>query len=237
MKKALLIITMLMGISLYTFAQGYVDVVYLKNGSIIRGHVIEQTPNKDLKIKTYDGSIFVYEMSEVEKIKKEEKSFNRRSGRVSNKPELRGYKGFVDAGYTFANDDFNSFGVSTTHGYQFNNYIFAGGGIGFQYFHEPDLKIVPIYGNFRVNFVKAKVAPFVDLKTGGTVGDYDGFYNSISLGLRISLQKRTALNVMIGYTYQQLEESYYHYDSSWGDYYYWDYCSVNGFSLKIGFEF
>lgn len=49
----------------------YVDVVYLKNGSIIRGMIIEQTPNVSLKIQTKDGSVFVYKMEEVEKMAKE----------------------------------------------------------------------------------------------------------------------------------------------------------------------
>ena len=47
------------------------DVVYLKNGSIIRGMIIEQIPNQSLKIQTKDGSVFVYNMSEVEKMTKE----------------------------------------------------------------------------------------------------------------------------------------------------------------------
>jgi hypothetical protein len=47
------------------------DVVYLKNGSIIRGMITEQIPNQTLKIQTKDGSVFVYNMSEVEKITKE----------------------------------------------------------------------------------------------------------------------------------------------------------------------
>ena len=53
-------------------AQEMQDVVYLKNGSIIRGIVIEQVPGKSLKIRTKDGSVFVYTMEEVEKITKEE---------------------------------------------------------------------------------------------------------------------------------------------------------------------
>lgn len=48
------------------------DVVYLKNGSIIRGIIIEQVPNKSLKIKTKDGSVFVYNMDDIERITKEE---------------------------------------------------------------------------------------------------------------------------------------------------------------------
>jgi len=48
----------------------YQDVLYLKNGSIIRGVVIELVPNETIKIKIDNGSIFVFKMSEVEKIEK-----------------------------------------------------------------------------------------------------------------------------------------------------------------------
>ena len=54
------------------FAQSnYHDVVYLKNGSIIRGVIIEQIPNESLKIETADGSLFVFKIDEVEKMTKE----------------------------------------------------------------------------------------------------------------------------------------------------------------------
>jgi hypothetical protein len=48
------------------------DVIYLSNGSVIRGQIIEQVPNESLKIKTADGSTFAFKMSEVIKITKEE---------------------------------------------------------------------------------------------------------------------------------------------------------------------
>lgn len=48
------------------------DIVYLRNGSVIKGIIIEQIPNKTIKIQTSDGSIFVYDLSEVERIQKEE---------------------------------------------------------------------------------------------------------------------------------------------------------------------
>ena len=50
-----------------------VDVVHLKNGSIIQGTIIENIPNESLKIKTADGDVSVVEMNEVDKIKKVEK--------------------------------------------------------------------------------------------------------------------------------------------------------------------
>ena len=53
------------------FSQEMTDVVYLKNGSIIRAMILELVPNSSVKIETADGSVFVYKMSEVEKIAKE----------------------------------------------------------------------------------------------------------------------------------------------------------------------
>ena len=47
------------------------DVVYLKNGSVIKGMIIEQTPNVSIKIQTKDGSVFVYKMDEISKMTKE----------------------------------------------------------------------------------------------------------------------------------------------------------------------
>ncbi len=65
MKKLLLVVFVFA--SSILFAQQKRDVVYLKNGSIIKGEIIEQIPNESMKIKTFDGSIFVYAMNEIKK--------------------------------------------------------------------------------------------------------------------------------------------------------------------------
>ena len=52
-------------------AQELDDVVYLKNGGIVRGTVIEQIPDKSLKIARFDGKVFRYKMNEIDKISKE----------------------------------------------------------------------------------------------------------------------------------------------------------------------
>ncbi|OQX52831.1 MAG: hypothetical protein B5M53_07710 [Candidatus Cloacimonas sp. 4484_209] len=51
--------------------QNWQDVVYLKNGSIIRGVIVEQIPNQSVKIQTADGNLFVYRIEEIKKITKE----------------------------------------------------------------------------------------------------------------------------------------------------------------------
>ena len=51
--------------------QALEDVVYLRNGSIIRGIIIRQIENESLTIRTKDGSQFVYPMNDVFQITKE----------------------------------------------------------------------------------------------------------------------------------------------------------------------
>lgn len=67
-------------ITIVASAQTTQEVVYLKNGSIVRGVIIEQIPNESLKIQTADGSVFVYKMNEVQKIAKEQAKSNRSYG-------------------------------------------------------------------------------------------------------------------------------------------------------------
>lgn len=70
--KKIFNLSLLLLISTLAYCQNNLEeVVYLKNGSSIRGTIIEQIPNSTLKIQTKDGSVFVYNINEVEKITKE----------------------------------------------------------------------------------------------------------------------------------------------------------------------
>lgn len=260
MRNILLGFLLLSGFSTYSFAQNateslylkngnhvsfenqrtsqFTEVVYLKNGSIIKGIIIEQIPNVSLKIKTTDGNIFSYAISEVERITKEEIQKTREyDGRT--KKTLKGYKGFFETGYIFdVNDDnANKFEVSTSHGYQFNNYLFVGGGIGLNYYTDMEKYSVPVFANLKANFINKKVTPFADVKAGFSVGGVGGFYTSIGLGIRFALKNKTALNVKLEYNYQ----GYYYDDESDNDHFFnWDFLEhtdLNGIGLKIGFEF
>ena len=70
--KKLFMLLLLISINTFVFAQdNFQDVVYLKNGSIIHGMIVEQVPGKSLKIETKDKNVFVFQLEEVEKITKE----------------------------------------------------------------------------------------------------------------------------------------------------------------------
>jgi len=53
------------------FSEQLRDVVYLENGSIIKGKIIEYEPEEYLKIMTADGSVFVYNVEEISKVETE----------------------------------------------------------------------------------------------------------------------------------------------------------------------
>lgn len=97
MRKILYAIAFLFLVVSYSYSQGRTqDVVYLKNGSVIRGLIIEQVPNKSIKVQARDESIFVYQMDEIEKLGKEEDtsySFKKILG-PKRTYDIKGYRGF-----------------------------------------------------------------------------------------------------------------------------------------------
>ena len=57
-RKTAIAATVLLFVAISSVAQSYQDVVYLKNGSVIRGLIMEQVPSQSLKLVTPDGSTF-----------------------------------------------------------------------------------------------------------------------------------------------------------------------------------
>jgi hypothetical protein len=96
------------------YGQNPNDIVYLKNGSIIKGIVTEQVLGYYLKIMTTDGNILdyknilIYQMDEVEKISKEESIANTNSTPPTNyqsvKPIFKKRSLYVEmnVAYTFS---------------------------------------------------------------------------------------------------------------------------------------
>lgn len=67
----LLAVVIILGVTMMVAQTVYRDVVYLKNGSIIKGTIVETVPDKSIKIETADGNMLVYNFSDIEKLTKE----------------------------------------------------------------------------------------------------------------------------------------------------------------------
>lgn len=117
--KKIVVLILFAFIASVSFAQNnFEEVVYLKNGSIIRGVIVEQVPDKTIKIATADGNLFVFRIDEIEKITKEIPTATNEVTATSEK--RKGYLGGT-VGVSFPVGDFanKSKGVAET-GVQIN---------------------------------------------------------------------------------------------------------------------
>jgi len=197
---------------------GMEDVVYLKNGSIIHGVIIEQVPNVSLKIQTADRNVFVFRIEEVEKMTKEAVAGKPKQRTASEEAptfsdqELKknGYSAIAELNMAMGYSEFvdkASFGMQVINGYQVNPHFFAGLGLGLnQYFSGA--AFAPVFLDLRVYFLRQRVSPFVDLAGGwafGLVEDEDegGVYANPSFGVKFFVSRSTALQLSLGFRFQE----------------------------------
>ncbi len=222
--KKLLLATFLCAIGNVVNAQNSQEVVYLKNGSIIRGSIIEQKPYESLKIQTADGNVFVFKMDEVDKITKE-KPFNtpsaKRESEQEEDPSAYGwgraprYRGFFGESYIFGSGEYEedrNF-IFTSHGVQLNPFFYVGAGVGVNYWVTSEAWSVPVFANLRSELhmsFRKNVSPYVDTKIGYSFADVEGFYFNPSVGCHFYFgHSKVGLGVGVGYVLQRAEIAYY----------------------------
>ncbi len=199
-----------------SYAQEYRELLYLKNGSIVKGVIIEQVLNQSFKIETSDGSIFVYKWEDVEKIGKEKvvqesKSKTKNRGLVKYQSELQ-----IAFGVGIGEIKIDRVYAQTIQGVRIGDYFSIGLGLGVTiiptYVTNSTLEMyVPIFANTKGYLpISEKLKAFLSLDIGGTVGvgekmkDFRGLMLSPSLGMSIS----NTVNVGLGYEIQRLSSKY-----------------------------
>ncbi len=188
----------------------YQDVVYLKNGTIIRGVIIEQIPDKSLKIKTKDGNIFVFDYDDIKKITKESEPKKVRSKKPTGYANISQVGMHVSEGSTKLN-------LTTINAVQLTNSNMSLG-IGVGYVDYPGGTLIPIYADARFYLPLEIVFPLIYVQGGYSIGfvdgasgsDWGGKMFSIGGGLRVPIDKNQIVGPMIqvGYRLQQLKTYY-----------------------------
>jgi len=238
MKKYLALLLFALITTLSFGQSNYQDVVYLKNGSIIRGTIIEQVPNKSIKIETADRSVFVYQMDEIEKFTKEAIQ-GKRSGSLSNSGLQSGYKGIVELGYQIGTGDYgmDRLKLNIINGYQINPYFSLGFGTGLRYYFDAEAALIPVFADFRVNFINNKISPYLSLGVGysfDATNDFEGvgFLLNPTVGVSFKVSDKSAINVGLGYEMQKMDFYY-------GGYYVYNSSSENSgaISINVGISF
>lgn len=183
---------------------------------------------------------------------------------LARQPE-RGYRGFVDwtnriyrnSSPTMTPNQYWSHtnyvpGISTSHGFQFNPWIFAGAGLdyslednGFPGHHSYQLDnyFLSIFADIRTDIQLGKFTPFADVRLGVNATSSGTVYFSPSIGYRFNWGRKVGLNVGVGYTldsfrYQEFKQvdTIYGYQT-WiptGKYYT---LNNSSFTFRVGIDF
>jgi len=191
------------------------DVVYLKNQWVVRGKLIEQNSNS-IKIQTHDGNIFVFPISDIDRIAKEKswKNFNYKEHGFANFTEL----GPLVAGKTTIEGVTTAaFSFQTVNGYKFSQSAMAGIGVGADLYATQT--VLPIFASFRGDLSKTgSVIPFYFVDAGYGINitqnsangtDFrGGVMYAVGLGLKIPFNRSAGFLLGLGYRYQKTSYDY-----------------------------
>ncbi len=157
MKKFVVLVTLLIITVLQSYSQTR-DVLYLKNGSIIYGSLLEINDNQ-YKIRTADKSIFVFKADEVEKYVK---SLNGFEGRKTD-----GFGMALESGFLMGSPDTEHpmpFSFNCLFNYTMRSVNIIGIGSGVEFISEP---YVPLFLEYKRLIFNRKTAPFLFARGGG----------------------------------------------------------------------
>lgn len=225
MKKYLLLFVLGL-VTTFSFGQNnYQDVVHLKNGRTVRGIIIEQVPNKSIKIETADKTVLAFQLDEIEKFTKEPyqettgNAIRPSDSSLDSKFIKTGYKRVVELGYQFGTGDYgmNRLKLNIINAYQINPNFSVGIGTGVRYYLDPNTAIVPLFADFRATLSKKSISPYFSLGAGYSFDASNnfngvGFLVNPTVGARFMISEKTAINVGLGYEMQLMD---FHYNYSY----------------------
>jgi hypothetical protein len=242
MKKLLLILILLEITALQSSAQKTRDILYLKNGSIIKGTLIEITSDQ-YKIQTSDGGLFIFSAPEVKK-------FVRQSAE-SNENKKSGMGFALEAGFLIGNQSSqydHPFSFNFIASYTINKKNIFGIGSGVEYIGQT---FAPLYFEYKHLLYEKSVTPFVFFRSGGLIhlgsdaGSSNGYpqYNvpkdfsggaSLTLGTGISWATENIVTYL-SFAYRYAQTSYHETDYNSKDVTFKNY--FNRLEIKLGFKF
>lgn len=169
MKTKISILLLFMAFAFGVSAQSigdYIDVLYLKNGSMIKGIIVEQIPGKSIKIQTKDGSQYVYTMAEVEKFTREEVTEAKSNYMDNFKRKDKGFFMNLDALANSAGG-----GLRLTHGYRFGRFGNLGIAVGLEgvnsnYNFSYPVPVLSFNAVYSGEILDKRITPFYQIEAG-----------------------------------------------------------------------
>lgn len=215
--------------SISVFAQKKMqDVVYLKNGSILRGQLVNTENTATISILITGNNLLVFDAAEVDKITAEPK-------RTAPEIKKTGFANTTELGLLAGgNNSSPALSLITINGYTFNPYLTVGVGVGIQfwwdmyqgngwYYYNGTGKIFPLFADIRGDVLpKSRITPVYYVRAGyGFATSPNEATNSkggVMLGAGAGFKIRGSENIgwflSVGYNYQKNYSEYPIWDGS-----------------------
>ncbi len=188
------------------------SIVYLNDGSFLKGNVISETPFR-IEFQLSDGNLIQLSKGNIKSIEKIDSSEEILEN--GNRRKNKGHYNVLNLGLLFSQNTRSGFtvGANVFHyvrGYQFNPHFALGGGLGLDLYQRAYL---PIFIDIRGKILNRSISLYYALNAGYTVGiskdeqfvirTYKGgFMFHPSIGLHFSTQKKFSFLIDVGYRQQ-----------------------------------
>jgi hypothetical protein len=228
MKKTSLSLLLLAGlllVSSWARAQAPgTDILYLKDGSMIRGTLIESIAGSHVRFKTLEGDVRQYPMAEVDRT-----SVSGKNNRPAVELKHIGYSHISNLGLMIGSGYYGSTAnpsFQTINGIRIGQHWSTGIGTGLESFGYGTL--LPLFAHGRYSLLKGSVSPYVDGLAGYAISlvpneyYYDGYENKtqggitagLGAGVKFMASQRFGLTVGMGYRFQRIRRQY---NNTWWD--------------------
>lgn len=218
------------------------QIVLLKDGSLLKGTVLEENESGTLKIVLKSGDEIELPYALVESIKK-----NKNQEIVFSNGSKAMTKGFYQLvqfgmlpGYSNEEQDQLLWGLTGKYamGYRFHHLLAVGAGVGVDYYNQ---FMLPVFVDVRGFLFKKAVSPYYSLNVGygsplqfreNWITKKGGAMVNPAIGLRVARAKHV-FNMNVGYQVQQMIAS----SSDWGGGTTTDKITYRRWSIGLGWEF
>ncbi|MFZ4546786.1 MAG: hypothetical protein ACOYN4_05100 [Bacteroidales bacterium] len=243
MKKIVPIIALFLIVAVgNSFGQSKEDVVYLNNGSIFRGKVVENVTGVRTSIEILGRNLIVIPDSAIKMILMDQKVPGKERQNMGSPVEMNASINFYGG-----SENSNSGGLTFITAYRFPCRLSVGAGVGMEWFEHQQ---IPFIAEAKYYFLKSFWSPFVYAQGGYAVpmtkksdGDwsenYGGWLAGTGCGIRFNFSKRNALVFSFGYRYQKTKTlvNSYPWMSSIQQYNTTRYDEYNRLAFSFGFLF
>jgi len=200
----------------------YIDIVHLKDGSEFRGKIIIYKHDDYLKMEILGGQVVEFPAKQIKKIVQQPYG---QSAYVPKVVRTREYnfreRGIYNETYVNLPQGYNSsgwwnvgLGMHHVTGFQFNRWIGAGMGIGFDgYEMGRGENVIPVYAEARGYFKQKNISPFYSVGLGygfagknentGIIKGRGGIMFNPNIGYRFGASAGANFTLSFGYKLQK----------------------------------